>query len=71
MNTKMSENTTYGAVNDPLKNIIRSRTHNLYTLQSTYCKAVLRIRDPRWVKYQDPDEEPGSYFRELRHNFLG
>ncbi len=39
--------------------------------------AVFRIRapvlfwprDPGWVKNQDPD--PGSYFRELRNNFLG
>ncbi len=27
------------------------------------------IRDPGWVK--NKDEHPGSYFRELRNNFLG
>ncbi len=27
------------------------------------------IRDPGWVKIQD--EQPGSYFREVKNNFLG
>ncbi len=29
-----------------------------------------RIRDPGWVKSQDP-EQPGSYFLEFRNHFLG
>ncbi len=31
------------------------------------------IRNPGWVKNLDPDpgEQPGSYFRQLRNNFLG
>ncbi len=29
------------------------------------------IRDIGWVKNQDPVEQTGPYFRELRNNFLG
>ncbi len=29
------------------------------------------IRDPGWVKFQDPDPVLTTHFRELRKNFLG
>jgi hypothetical protein len=48
-----------------------------YSVFSTY-KKVKYIRDPGWVKKSGSesgnrilDEQPGSYFRELRNNFLG
>jgi hypothetical protein len=46
----------------------------LYHVYWLEAELWIRIRDPGWKKNQDPDpdkdEHSGSYFRELRNNYI-
>ncbi len=54
--------------------LFRTPVINSMELVDWFC-IVLRIRDPRWIKSGSGsgiwNEQPGSYFLELRNHFLG